>query len=267
MSFAWITFLAVTLIANLLLISVEFFGIAGSPSHTANASEHTDVKGPERFERFSGMFMIQAILVAATIGLIAYYIYFARTGETSYTAALWGLGMLILAFPLYQVSHMGGRRPNAPADSASAKFVSYLAIPVTILIALVGTMDRPSPNFELNHLAFEVASLDEVVLARNHLRKHGVAIDFEGRRRAGVQIAVEFRDPDGHRLEIYWGLDRVGTDGYIRPANEWKGAKTLRDAIADPVRGQDTTLRDSSILDDVTPTADARASGGKSRFD
>ena len=140
MSFAWITFLAVTLIANLLLISVEFFGIAGSPSHTANASEHTDVKGPERFERFSGMFMIQAILVAATIGLIAYYIYFARTGETSYTAALWVLGMLILAFPLYQVSHMGGRRPNAPADSASAKFVSYLAIPITILIALVGTM-------------------------------------------------------------------------------------------------------------------------------
>jgi len=134
-------------------------------------------------------------------------------------------------------------------------------------IALVGTMDGPSPNFELNHLAFEVASLDEVVLARNHLRTHGVAIDFEGRRRAGVQIAVEFRDPDGHRLEIYWGLDRVGTDGYIRPANEWKGAKTLRDAIADPVRGQDTRLKDSSILDDAPPKADARASGGKSRFD
>jgi catechol 2,3-dioxygenase-like lactoylglutathione lyase family enzyme len=134
-------------------------------------------------------------------------------------------------------------------------------------IALVGTMDGPSPNFELNHLAFEVASLDEVVLARNHLRKHGVAIDFEGRRRAGVQIAVEFRDPDGHRLEIYWGLDRVGADGYIRPANEWKGAKTLRDAIADPVRGQDTRLKDSAILDDAPSKADARASGGKSRFE
>ena len=135
-------------------------------------------------------------------------------------------------------------------------------------IALVGTMDGPSPNFELNHLAFEVASLDEVVLARNHLRTHGVAIDFEGRRRAGVQIAVEFRDPDGHRLEIYWGLDRVGTDGYIRPANEWKGAKTLRDAIADPVRGQDTILNDPSALDDaVAAPPDVWSSGGKSRFE
>jgi catechol 2,3-dioxygenase len=112
-----------------------------------------------------------------------------------------------------------------------------------------------------------VASLDEVVLARNHLRSHGVAIDFEGRRRAGVQIAVEFRDPDGHRLEIYWGLDRVGADGYIRPAQEWKGARTLRDAIADPVKGQDTRLRDESILDDAPLTADARPSGGRSRFD
>ena len=133
-------------------------------------------------------------------------------------------------------------------------------------IALVGTMDGPSPNFELNHIAFEVASLDEVVLARNHLKAHGVAVDFEGRRRAGVQIAVEFRDPDGHRLEIYWGLDRVGSDGYIRPAKEWKGAKTLRQAIADPVKGQDTTLKDSSILDDAPAATDARASGGNSRF-
>ena len=133
-------------------------------------------------------------------------------------------------------------------------------------IALVGTMDGPSPNFELNHVAFEVASLDEVVLARNHLRKLGVAVDFEGRRRAGVQIAVEFRDPDGHRLEIYWGLDRVKGDGYIRPSTEWKAARTLRDAIADPVKGQDTTLKDSSILNDVPPPAAVRPSGGKSRF-
>jgi catechol 2,3-dioxygenase len=135
-------------------------------------------------------------------------------------------------------------------------------------IALVGTMGGPSPNVELNHLAFEVDTLDEVVLARNHLKKHGVAIDFEGRRRAGVQIAVEFRDPDGHRLEIYWGLDRVGPDGYIRPANEWKGAKTLRDAIDDPVKGQDTTLKDPAVLDGaVAAPASTRPSGGKSRFD
>lgn len=115
-------------------------------------------------------------------------------------------------------------------------------------IALVGGMAKPSGSAELNHLAFEVSSLDEVILARDRLRAQGVTIDFEGRRRAGVQIAVEFRDPDGHRLEIYWGLDQVGSDGQVRPAHEWKGARSLAEAIGDPVRDQDTTLRDPTLL-------------------
>jgi catechol 2,3-dioxygenase len=133
-------------------------------------------------------------------------------------------------------------------------------------VALVGSMKGASPNVELNHLAFEVATLDEVIVARNHLRKHGVKIDFEGRRRAGVQIAVEFRDPDGHRLEIYWGLDRVAADGYIRPASEWKLARSLKQAVDDPVRGQDTRLKDPSILDETLEPHTDMQSGGSSRW-
>jgi catechol 2,3-dioxygenase-like lactoylglutathione lyase family enzyme len=115
-------------------------------------------------------------------------------------------------------------------------------------IALVGSMAEAATNSDLNHIAFEVATLDEVVRARDHLLRHGVAIDFAGRRRAGCQIAVEFRDPDGHRLEIYWGIDQIGSEGRVRPPGEWKGARTIEDAVADPVRGQDTTLHDPSRL-------------------
>ena len=114
-------------------------------------------------------------------------------------------------------------------------------------VALVGGLKGNATNQDLHHLAFEVSSLDEVVRARDHLRAHNVPIDFEGRRRAGVQIAVEFRDPDGHRLEIYWGLDQVGGDGKVRPGKEWKWAHSLAEAIADPVVGQDTTLRDTQL--------------------
>ena len=103
-------------------------------------------------------------------------------------------------------------------------------------------------HIELNHVAFEVATLDEMLPRAHHLEKMGVPIDFEGRRRAGTQIAVEFRDPDGHRLEIFWGLDQVGIDGRIRPAAEWKWAHSLEEAIDDPARGQDTTLADPSLL-------------------
>jgi catechol 2,3-dioxygenase-like lactoylglutathione lyase family enzyme len=115
-------------------------------------------------------------------------------------------------------------------------------------VALVGELAQPSKSAELNHLAFEVGALEEVLRARDHLTRLGVAIDFHGRRRAGCQIAVEFRDPDGHRLEIYWGIDQVGSDGQVRPPAEWKGAHTLEAAIADPVRGQDTTVQDRALL-------------------
>ncbi|HEY1503572.1 MAG TPA: VOC family protein [Stellaceae bacterium] len=120
-------------------------------------------------------------------------------------------------------------------------------------IAVVGSMPGESPAIELNHLALEVATLDEVFIAREHLKKHNVKIDFEGRRRAGAQIAVEFRDPDGHRLEIYWGLDQIGGDGYVRPPEEWVWAHSLEEAVDKPVKGQDTSLHNPDLYEKLSP--------------
>ena len=109
-------------------------------------------------------------------------------------------------------------------------------------LALVGAGKGRSENVELHHMAFDVSTLEEVFRARDHLRACGVPIDFEGRRRAGCQLAVEFRDPDNHRVEIYWGLDQVGSDARVRPSHEWNGIPSLEEAIAHPVPGQDTHL-------------------------
>ena len=114
-------------------------------------------------------------------------------------------------------------------------------------VALVGGIDKPSPNEELHHMAFEVDSLDEVLRAREHLKKHDVTILFEGRRRAGVQIAVEFLDPDGHWLEIFWGLDQVGPKDTARPPEQWVEEFSLEDAIDNAPVGQDTSLADPSL--------------------
>ena len=109
-------------------------------------------------------------------------------------------------------------------------------------LALVGQGDGQAAHRELHHLAFEVPTLAEVLRARERLRAFGATIDFEGRRRAGCQIAVEFRDPDNHSLEIYWGVDQVGSEGRVRPSNQWHGVKSLEEAIASPVPGQDTHI-------------------------
>lgn len=116
-------------------------------------------------------------------------------------------------------------------------------------IALVGGATGPTQRNEFHHMAFELGTLDEVFRARQHLRDAGAEITFEGRRRAGVQVAVEFLDPDGYTLELYWGIDQIGTDGYVRPKEEWRGADTLEEAIAHPPPGQVAVLFDLSLLD------------------
>jgi catechol 2,3-dioxygenase len=78
-------------------------------------------------------------------------------------------------------------------------------------VALVGGASKLDKS-SLNHFAFEVGTIDEVFRARAWLRQQGVPIHFEGRRRAGCQLAVEFKDPDGNNLE--------------------------KDAVANPVAGQ-----------------------------
>ena len=73
-----------------------------------------------------------------------------------------------------------------------------------------------------------------MVFLRCNPDHHGVALVG----RAGCQLAVEFHDPDGNNLEIYWGIDQVGSSGYVRPPSEWRQARTLEEAVANPVADQ-----------------------------
>lgn len=101
-------------------------------------------------------------------------------------------------------------------------------------VALVGGAEAPATHRDLHHMAFEVATQDEVFAARERLRELDVPIDFDGRRRAGCQLAVEFRDPDGHCLEIYWNIDQVGPHERARPAEEWRPSPSLEAAVRVP---------------------------------
>ena len=115
-------------------------------------------------------------------------------------------------------------------------------------IALVGSTNAPAENVELNHIAFEVATLDEVLRARDHLRRHG----SRSISRAGAAPAASSRSNSATRTitgsKSTGASTRSAATVLVRPAAEWKGARSLEDALADPVRGQDTTLHDPSLL-------------------
>jgi catechol 2,3-dioxygenase-like lactoylglutathione lyase family enzyme len=94
---------------------------------------------------------------------------------------------------------------------------------------------KECPGFD--HCAMEIGSVGELFKIRDHLKKHGVKIAFEGRRGAGCNVGVEFLDPDGNMIELYASMDQIGWEGQSRPREQWSRATTLEDAVAKPVPG------------------------------
>jgi catechol 2,3-dioxygenase len=82
----------------------------------------------------------------------------------------------------------------------------------------------------LHHFAMEVESLDALFEAREYLKERGVPIVFEGRHRMGGHTSIEFLDPDGFQLELYWDMDKTRPDGRSRPIGQGvKGLEASRD--------------------------------------
>ena len=69
----------------------------------------------------------------------------------------------------------------------------------------------------LHHFAMQVESLDELFEIRSYLQEQGVPIVWEGRRALGGHTSVEFLDPDGYHLELYFDMDQIPPNGRSRP--------------------------------------------------
>lgn len=91
------------------------------------------------------------------------------------------------------------------------------------------------PGF--HHCALEVETVSELFEIRDFLREKNVPIVYEGRRGPGGNPGIEFKDPDGFNVEIYAYMDQIGADGQSRPAEQWRRAKTLEEAVAHPLPG------------------------------
>lgn len=94
---------------------------------------------------------------------------------------------------------------------------------------------KPSDGLMVEHLAMEVANIDALFEAREYLREHNVPIVFQGRKGAGCNYSVYFNDPDGYQFELYTNIDQVDESGRTRPASQFRPAKSLEEAVANPL--------------------------------
>jgi catechol 2,3-dioxygenase-like lactoylglutathione lyase family enzyme len=109
----------------------------------------------------------------------------------------------------------------------------------TVALVPAEAADAPAregqPGF--HHCALEVGAVSELFAIRDFLRARGVPIVYEGRRGPGGNPGIEFKDPDGFNIELYASMDQIGPDGRSRPAEQWRRAKTLEEAVAHPLPG------------------------------
>ncbi len=92
-----------------------------------------------------------------------------------------------------------------------------------------------SAGNRMEHLAFEVSSLDQLFAARDFLKANNIPIMFEGRKGAGCNVSLNFLDPDGYEFEIYCQMDQVDETGRLRPSEQFRRAASLEEARDNPV--------------------------------
>jgi catechol 2,3-dioxygenase-like lactoylglutathione lyase family enzyme len=71
----------------------------------------------------------------------------------------------------------------------------------------------------LNQISFQVNSLREVNEAYRFFLSKGAKIQRIGRDEPGSNWAVYAYDPDGHRVELYYGMEQIGWQGKSKPAS------------------------------------------------
>ena len=98
-----------------------------------------------------------------------------------------------------------------------------------------GAVLPPKEYLQFSHFALEVEDMDTLFRVRDWLRQNNVTITDEGRKGAGSNPGVEFLDPDGYTLELYAKMDQIGPDGRSRPKEQWRRAKSLEEAVANPL--------------------------------
>ena len=77
--------------------------------------------------------------------------------------------------------------------------------------------DKASPDITVNQITWQLGTLEEVVNAVHFLKANGVPIRRVGRDMPGSNWHVYVSDPDGHTIELYYGIEQVGWDGKSKP--------------------------------------------------
>ncbi len=101
----------------------------------------------------------------------------------------------------------------------------------------------------VNQISFQVGSLEEVFNAREYFAERQVYISRLGRDFPGSNWAVYVLDPDGHRVEFYYGMEQIGWDRRSKPAAAYVQAVRNGFTLPQPSEMTEITQAEESGVD------------------
>jgi catechol 2,3-dioxygenase-like lactoylglutathione lyase family enzyme len=72
-------------------------------------------------------------------------------------------------------------------------------------------------DITVNQITWQLGTLDEVNKATDYFRRHNVEIERVGRDMPGSNWHVYIHDPDGHTVELYYGIEQIGWTRVAKP--------------------------------------------------
>jgi catechol 2,3-dioxygenase-like lactoylglutathione lyase family enzyme len=77
------------------------------------------------------------------------------------------------------------------------------------------------PHFDggvsINQVSFQVGTLEEVKRGHDYFKECGCTVFRVGRDSPGSNWAVYVEDPDGHNVELFYGMEQIGWDRRSKP--------------------------------------------------
>jgi catechol 2,3-dioxygenase-like lactoylglutathione lyase family enzyme len=69
----------------------------------------------------------------------------------------------------------------------------------------------------INQITWQCGSLKEIMEAHSYFQAHGIPIQRVGRDMPGSNWHVYVYDPDGHTIELYYGIEQIGWNQVSKP--------------------------------------------------
>ncbi len=78
---------------------------------------------------------------------------------------------------------------------------------------------QANPEVTINQITWQVGTLEEIQGAVQFYKEKGVSISRVGRDMPGSNWHVYVPDPDGHTVELYYGIEQIGWNGKSKPVS------------------------------------------------